>query len=137
MLGLALVLRFAWFAWQGLLHVDRYLVGVQLGVLMGAGLHVGHYWLLRRAAGLLHQPDQLLTDRALYRWIRHPMYLGDLMVAICLAILLEPLDWLLAGACAVAIVAQCAVEDRLMARSFGAQFDAWSQSSWRLIPYVW
>ncbi len=137
LLGLVLVGAFANQAINHQLPLSFKLILVQIGVVVGAVIHIGHYMLLRRTVGRLYEPTKLVTRAGLYRWVRHPMYLGDMIVAISLASALPaPYSWVCL-ACLGAIVLQSHVEDRLMMKKFGHQYDVWSRTTHRLLPFLW
>lgn len=134
-LGLVLVIRFVQAALEG--SAIRHSGWFQLIVCLGAGIHIWHYFILKAETGKMHQPEVLVTNRGLYRWIRHPMYLGDLIVVSGFAIALSRIDWMIAITCGLVILGQGVVEDRLMAASFADSFEHWKADTKRILPFVW
>jgi len=131
------------------LVVDRFLVGlvpipaappVVLGQMitgLGAVIVVFHYACIKRANPNPATPERLVTHRGLFRWIRHPVYLGDLFVFAGLALLapsVVALACLLVGGWAVR--AQAQVEDRYVAQRFGAGHQAWRRHTGLLVPRI-
>jgi len=94
----------------------------------------------RRFSGFVAiQPDHQLKTDGLYRFIRHPSYLGLLITAF---------GWALAFRCVlpglaftainlIAIVARMNSEERLLVDQFGEQFRAYKKRTWRLVPWVY
>ena len=93
----------------------------------------------RRFSGLVAiQPEHRLVTSGLYGVIRHPSYLG-LVVLV--------LGWGLAFRSGVGVViavlslgvllARIQAEERLLSENFGAEYDAYRARTWRLIPYVY
>lgn len=82
---------------------------------------------------------QPLVRHGPYRFIRHPAYAGYLLIAMGLAIGYASL----AGSIAVAlllipsVVYRIHVEDKLLAKSFGAQFTDYARRTKRLLPHLW
>jgi protein-S-isoprenylcysteine O-methyltransferase Ste14 len=114
-----------------------------LGVLLytaGGVLRLAPVFVLgRRFSGLVAiQPEHRLATRGLYGLIRHPSYLGLFVLM---------LGWGLAFRSGVGVViavlslgvllARIASEERLLSKSFGAEYDTYRAHTWRLIPYVY
>ena len=110
----------------------------QVAIIAGAGLHLWHYLVLKKTVPNLAAADRLCVIGGLYRWVRHPMYLGDLLVVMGLTLVGSgPFSWLLGGAAATAIVGLTWSEDHTLARRFPQVHTGWRQSSWYLLPPLW
>lgn len=106
---------------------------------LGMGLIFWSSW----ALGRLYSPEvtlqkghHLITD-GLYRFIRHPRYLGGLLQGIGLALLFR--SWIglvLIGVFLVTILFRIKDEESMMSQAFGAEWEAYCQRSWRLIPFI-
>jgi len=85
----------------------------------------------------LQQDHQLITSGP-YRYIRHPRYLGVMVVALGLALLfrswiaLAALPFLLA-----LLIFRLTDEEKLLREEFGGQWEAYVQRSWRLVPFIY
>ena len=114
-----------------------YAAGAGLAV-AGGSIELSHYVILKRKARALGRPSELVTGGGLLRWVRHPMYWGDLVMLTgfaglagdCLACGL----WLLAVAC---VVQQTRLEDRLLGQAFGPRHAAWAARTKLLVPWVY
>ena len=72
-----------------------------------------------------------------YRWIRHPMYLGDFVVIVGFALLCPTVFSALAIPVAViALVRLADHEDRQLEGQFGERYQTWADRSTRLVPFV-
>ena len=111
-------------------------IGVAVYVLGGALRLYPVFILGRRFSGLVAiQTNHQLETRGIYNVIRNPSYLG---------MIVNMVGWGLAfrGWCGVAIaflllfplVARIRSEERLLREHFGAEYDAYSTRTWRLIP---
>jgi len=84
------------------------------------------------------QQDHKLITSGPYRYIRHPRYLGVMMVALGLALLfrswiaLAALPFLLA-----LLIFRLSDEEKLLQAEFGGQWEAYVQRSWRLVPFIY
>ena len=88
---------------------------------------------------LLTVDKQELVQKGIYKVIRHPGYLGTILV------------WGFAGLAMENLVIFCLAlpmvlfaytyrirnEERMLANNFGALFTAYKQVSWRLVPLIW
>jgi protein-S-isoprenylcysteine O-methyltransferase Ste14 len=84
------------------------------------------------------QEDHQLVTQGLYRFVRHPRYLG--IISFNLGIALIYRSWLaLIFVVALALVLLWRIQDEetLMQQEFGADWEAYSKKSWRLIPYIY
>lgn len=106
-------------------------------VLVGAGINIQHYRFLKRQNPNIASPGFLEAEKGLYRWIRHPMYFGDLVLMIGLALVTSDLvSALLLAIGTVGVGVQSRIEDALMARMFGESFEAWRKRTRLLIPGI-
>lgn len=109
----------------------------QVVVLVGALFCVWHYVILKSASRDLARPDRLVTRGGCYRWVRHPMYLGDFTVIVGFALYCPSIFSGLAIPVAVVALERLARhEDRQMRDRFGEPFQAWSEQSRLLIPFL-
>lgn len=84
------------------------------------------------------QDSHQLVQTGIYASIRHPIYLRALMVALGWPLLFR--SWLavpLVPVVAVFVGFRIRQEERLLAKQFGAEFDAYRSRTWRLLPYVY
>jgi len=70
-----------------------------------------------------------------YRWIRHPIYTG--ILAMYLGAMLVSGE--IHAAIAVVVIVllymrKIGLEEKILARNFGAEWDAWRRDSWALLP---
>jgi protein-S-isoprenylcysteine O-methyltransferase Ste14 len=84
------------------------------------------------------QEDHQLVTSGPYRIIRHPRYLGVLLVALGLSLLFRAWIGLGLGLLVLAVLlGRIRDEEALMRQEFGEAWEGYCQRSWRLVPYVY
>jgi len=85
----------------------------------------------------IQDSHKLVTDGP-YRYLRHPRYLGIMLFTIGNSLIFR--SWLaliLVAALALVLIWRIQDEEALMHQQFGFEWEAYSQRSWRLIPFVY
>ena len=93
----------------------------------------------RRFSGLVAiQPGHELVTDGIYRYIRHPSYLGLLVNALGWALAFRSgVGVLLAALYVPVVLARIRAEERLLATEFGAPYEAFRARTWRLVPGIY
>ena len=93
----------------------------------------------RRFSGLVAiQPEHRLVTSGLYGVIRHPSYLGLVVLVLGWGLAFRSGVGVVIAVLMLAVVlARIEAEERLLSESFGAEYDAYRSRTWRLIPYVY
>ena len=82
-------------------------------------------------------PEHQLIDTGFYGIVRHPMYLGTLMMLVGLPLLLaSPVAAGCAAAATAGLVFRIVKEEQLL-RGELLGYDEYMQRTWRLVPGVW
>ena len=84
------------------------------------------------------QPDHHLKTDGFYRFVRHPSYLGALLVMTGWALVFRSVvGLLLTAAMCVPIIALIRAEEEFLVREFGEQYRSYQQRTrWRLFPLI-
>jgi protein-S-isoprenylcysteine O-methyltransferase Ste14 len=115
------------------------LVALLLGdLLLGGGLVFSLYSLatLRSSFSLVPEARRLVTAGP-YRWVRHPLYLGETMSGF--GLILPGLSPLSVGVFAVYLAAQLTrmhMEERMLQAEF-PDYAAWARRTRRLVPFIY
>ncbi len=84
-------------------------------------------------------PEHQLITTGIFRSMRHPAYLGLLL--LFLGIPLSQGSWggllLSLGGGVPALVYRIRIEEHSLQKWFGRDYQAYQESSWRLIPGIW
>lgn len=115
--------------WVGLV-----LTGAGWGLIMASGIALGRLY----SGDVTLQEDHHLVTSGPYRYIRHPRYLGALMLSFGLPLLFRSWIGLIGGLVFVGVILfRIRDEETFMHREFGAQWEAYRERSWHLIPFVY
>lgn len=92
-----------------------------------------------RFSGLVAiQPGHTLVTGGIYGIIRHPSYLGMMLIALGWALAFRSgAGIVLATLNLVPLIARIDAEERLLQSEFGAGYDAYRARTWRLIPGIY
>jgi protein-S-isoprenylcysteine O-methyltransferase Ste14 len=114
-------------------------LGVALTAVGGALRIWPVYVLGYRFSGLVAiQPGHTLVTIGLYRYIRHPSYLGVLVMTGGWALSFRSgIGLVLTASFLPPLIARINAEEALLASYFGADYDAWRARTSRLLPGVW
>jgi protein-S-isoprenylcysteine O-methyltransferase Ste14 len=83
--------------------------------------------------------DHALVREGAYRWIRHPSYLGQILILVGFGALLANAVSLIAAPLltTVALLLRIRVEERALAEHFGQAYEDYRRVTARLLPFVW
>ncbi len=108
--------------------------GLGFTLIFWSGIALGRFY----SADVTIQTDHRLITAGLYRSIRHPRYLGTLLVASGLSFLFRSWIGLAASVLFLGVLLfRINDEETLMQAEFGSDWEAYCQRSWRLIPYLY
>jgi protein-S-isoprenylcysteine O-methyltransferase Ste14 len=82
---------------------------------------------------------QTIYRSGVYRYLRHPSYTGLLLVFAAIA--LHERNWLAAAVVLLpttaAVLYRIRIEESVLREAFGAEYEAYSKTTWRLVPGVY
>jgi protein-S-isoprenylcysteine O-methyltransferase Ste14 len=114
-------------------------VGLTLYVLGGVLRLAPVFALGRRFSGLVAiQPEHRLKTDGWYRIIRHPSYVGLLVLATGFVLIFR--CWIglfiVVGFLAI-LLARIKAEETLLSSTFGEEYEAYRRRTWRLVPWLY
>jgi protein-S-isoprenylcysteine O-methyltransferase Ste14 len=84
------------------------------------------------------QEDHQLVTTGPYRYIRHPRYLGIIIFTIGFSLVYRSwMTLILVAALALVLIWRIHGEESLLHQEFGTDWETYSRTSWRLIPFVY
>jgi len=114
-------------------------IGITVGA-VGLGIRV---WSMRvlghdYTRSLRTREAQTVIDRGPYRLVRHPGYVGSILVWVGSRL---AVNWLIAVATALVLLLVYAyrirAEEQMLVDHFGDGYQAYRARTWRLVPFVW
>lgn len=115
--------------WTGLV-----LAGLGLALIFWSGVALGKLY----SPEVTIQKNHQLVTTGLYRYIRHPRYLGVILVAFGLSFLFRSWIGLAASIFVLGVISlRIKDEEAFMQQEFGPEWEAYCKQSWRLIPYLY
>ena len=106
--------------------------------IIGGTLNLYHYYLLKKNSSNVSTPNTLIQKAGLYRYIRHPMYLGDFLILASLSLIsihIYSIALFIVGC--IAIVVLTHFEDKYMEGFFKDSHLEWCQKTKKLIPFIY
>jgi protein-S-isoprenylcysteine O-methyltransferase Ste14 len=108
--------------------------------LTGAVIRVVGLWFLGKqfSGHVTLQKNHQLVQTGIYRCLRHPLYLGAILVTSGMTLVFR--SWLVIPVSLwtlVFVLLRIQQEERLLAEHFGNEFESYRQRTWRLLPYVY
>jgi protein-S-isoprenylcysteine O-methyltransferase len=107
---------------------------------VGIGLDIAGRLSLRKfySETVRIRPDHKLITHGVYRFIRHPIYLGVLLYAFSLPLILQNLlGFLITMALTPMLIIRIRLEEKVLADRFGQEYAEYARKTKRLIPYVY
>jgi protein-S-isoprenylcysteine O-methyltransferase Ste14 len=122
----------------GEVEIIRYL-GLVLFCLGFIGMHWAEASLEKQfSVYVTIQEDHKLVTDGLYRYLRHPRYLGIIVFTTGISLVFRSwLSLILVVVLTLILIWRIRSEEALMRQQFGTDWEAYSQKSWRLIPFVY
>lgn len=107
-------------------------------IALGAAVNLYHFYRIKHEAGSLCRPSKLVTTGGLLPRVRHPMYLGELMVIIGFVLTIASPLAVIPGVFYLWFISLlCQDEDLSNAEVFPAEYASWQARSKRLLPGIW
>ena len=123
-----------WSGGAGLRWLGVTLTAAGFGLALWSGITLGRFY----SPDVTLQHEHRLITTGLHGVLRHPRYLGVLLITLGLALLYR--SWVGLGPFPVllgALLFRIHDKEALLQRTFGAEGEAYCRCSWRLLPYVY
>ena len=110
------------------------LVAIGLTIAIVAAVTLRRFY----SATLVIRKDHQLVTRGVYRFARHPIYLGALMVSIGVPVCVSSLYGLLIMVALIPLVLnRVRMEEKMLGDEFGDAYRAYQEATSKLIPFIY
>lgn len=110
----------------------------RVAAVLGGAVVIYHYLLIRRGYLQADPSARIVISGGLFGLVRHPMYLGDMVMYLGLTLLACNFMSIAVMAVAmVALVRQAGEEEAFLSRVYPAVYGPWARSTKRLIPGIY
>jgi protein-S-isoprenylcysteine O-methyltransferase Ste14 len=119
-------------SWQNMLGLALYVIGLTIAI-------VAQYMLQRSyAPTLVIREDHQLVTHGIYRYTRHPVYLGVIIAIVGLPIFASSLYGLLIMFALIPIfLYRIKMEERLLTEEFGDAYQTYQETTSKLVPFIY
>ncbi len=126
---------------QGSLYIlsVQSIVGLALFVIAFTIILVAHITLWRSySSTLVIREDHQLITHGVYRFMRHPIYLGTIMCCIGIPVFVSSLYGLLTMLVLIPVfLSRIRIEERLLTDEFGDAYRTYKEATSKLIPFIY
>lgn len=120
------------FSWQNILGLVLFVVGLVIAIVAVITLRDAY------SSTLVIKDDQRLVTHGIYRFSRHPVYLGVLIAIIGIPIYNSSLYGLLIMICLIPIfLNRIMMEERLLTEAFGDGYCEYQEKTSKLVPFLY
>lgn len=116
----------------------NYIVGTVLFILATILRVKGHSDLKRGFSMFLEKADQqILVKTGIYKFIRHPLYLGNLFFFLaCPTLLKARITWIAVVVGIIGIITRIKIEERYLLENMDG-YEDYMKETWALIPFIY
>ena len=126
---------------ESLSGINLALFFVGLGMIMLGGVIrlIAIATLKRNFSGALRiREGHTLVKTGIYKWVRHPAYLGAIMLFLGIPVMLSSLlGFMVMFLLAPYLIHRTKLEEKMLIERFGAEYEEYMKHSKRLIPFVY
>jgi len=88
---------------------------------------------------LLTVDEQVIVKHGIYKYIRHPGYLGSILIWSAAGIAMQNIIVFIASSILILIAYSYRInnEEKMLVSTFGEKYREYKDHSWRLLPFIW
>lgn len=128
-------------SWDSLSPVNQLMIVIGL-IMLVAGVairFIAMATLKKNFSGLLRiREGHTLVTKGIYHWIRHPAYLGAILIFLAFPIMLSsPLGFVVMFLIVPYLMHRITLEEKMLVEHFGSEYQEYMKTSKRIIPYLY
>jgi protein-S-isoprenylcysteine O-methyltransferase Ste14 len=128
-------------SWDSLSPVNQLMIIIGL-IMLVAGVvirFIAMATLKMNFSGLLRiREGHTLVTNGIYHWIRHPAYLGAILIFLAFPIMLSsPLGFMVMFLLVPYLMHRITLEEKMLVEHFGSEYQEYMKTSKRLIPFLY
>ncbi len=128
--------RFHWSEVPVAVQIIGWLGAISAGALIYWTTSVNTF--LSRTVRIQDDRGQTVIDRGPYAWVRHPMYLGIIVLMLSIPLLLGSLwSFILGVMISLLFILRTSLEDRTLCNELPGYSDYSTRVRYRLLPWIW
>ena len=111
--------------------IMMFIIGLIISISAQVTINTNYSWTLEIREG------HTLVENGLYKYVRHPIYLGTFIRVISIPIFTSSLPGFLLGLLSIPILNyRIGLEERMLIEEFGEEYIRYKERTWKLFPYL-
>lgn len=112
--------------------VLMFVTGLVISVWAQVTMNTNYSWTLEIREG------HTLVETGLYRYVRHPIYLGSFIRLIAIPVFTSSLPGFLLSLLSLPVLNyRIGIEEGMLVEEFGEEYERYRERTWRLFPYIY
>jgi protein-S-isoprenylcysteine O-methyltransferase Ste14 len=112
--------------------VIMFIIGLIISISAQVTINTNYSWTLEIREG------HTLVENGLYKYVRHPIYLGTFIRVIAIPIYTSSFSGFLLGLLAIPVLNyRISIEERMLVEEFGEDYKLYRKRTWKLFPFIY
>jgi protein-S-isoprenylcysteine O-methyltransferase Ste14 len=109
-----------------------FIIGLIISISAQVTINTNYSWTLEIREG------HTLVENGLYKYVRHPIYLGTFIRVIAIPIYMSSFYGFLLGLLSIPLFAyRISLEERMLVEEFGEEYKQYQKHTWKLFPFIY
>jgi protein-S-isoprenylcysteine O-methyltransferase Ste14 len=116
---------------MNIVGVIMFIIGLIISISAQVTINTNYSWTLEIREG------HTLVENGLYKYVRHPIYLGTFIRVIAIPIYMSSFSGFLLGLLSIPVLNyRISLEERMLIEEFGEEYKQYRERTWKLFPYL-
>jgi protein-S-isoprenylcysteine O-methyltransferase Ste14 len=117
---------------MNIVAIMMFIIGLIISISAHLTINTNYSWTLEIREG------HTLVENGLYKYVRHPIYLGTFIRVISIPIYASSLPGFLIGLLSIPILNyRISIEERMLIQEFGEGYIRYQERTWKLFPFIY